>query len=59
MLKKILTNIYVSGGIIVFVILFFIGIFGIGFTWGESLFAAAALSVIGTAIIWWQREVWA
>jgi Kef-type K+ transport system membrane component KefB len=58
MLKKILTNAYVIGGIVVFVLLFFIGIFGIGFTWGEALFGAAALSVIGTATVWWRREVW-
>ena len=47
---------YIVSFIIVFLLLFFIGIFGVSASWGESLFGAAALSAIGVGSIWWKRE---
>ncbi len=32
---------------IVFVILFFVGIFGLGASWGESLLSSTALTAVG------------
>ena len=53
MLRKIFTNRYVIAGIIVFVILFVIGLY-LEFSVSESLFASAALAVVGIAVAWWQ-----
>jgi hypothetical protein len=53
MLKKILTNRYLIGGIIVFVILFIVGLY-LEFSVSESLFASVALAVVGIVVIWWQ-----
>jgi hypothetical protein len=47
---------YIVSFIIVFLLLFFIGIFGMSVSWSESLFGAAALSAIGVGGIWWRRE---
>jgi len=55
MLKKIFTNPYVIGGISVFILLFVLGLY-MEFSISESLFASAALAVIGTVSVWWQRE---
>jgi hypothetical protein len=57
MSKKILINPYVIGGTIVFLLLLFVGVFGIGFSWGESLLASAALTIVGIGVIWWQ-DIW-
>lgn len=53
MLRKIFTNRYVVAGILVFVILFVIGLY-LEFSVSESLFASAALAVVGIAVAWWQ-----
>lgn len=58
MLKKIFTNKYIIAGLIVFLLLFFIGVFGLGFSWGESLFASAVLAVVGIGVIGWKEEMW-
>lgn len=58
MFKKIIKNPYVIAGVIVFLSLLLLGVFALDFSWGESLFAAAALTVIGVGGIWWKQEVW-
>ena len=55
MLKRIFTNSYSIGGIIVFIILTALGLY-MGFSVGESLLASAVLAVVGAVSIWWQRE---
>ena len=47
---------YIVSFVIVFLLLFFIGVFGISVSWLESLFGAAALSAIGVGSIWWRYE---
>jgi len=47
---------YIVSFVIVFLLLFFIGIFGISVSWLEALFGAAALSAIGVGSIWWRYE---
>jgi hypothetical protein len=54
MLKKILTNHFVIAGIIIFLLMFFIGIFGISLSWSESLLIAAVITVVGIGTMWWQ-----
>jgi hypothetical protein len=54
MLKKLLTNHFVIAGIIIFLLMFFIGIFGISLSWSESLLVAAVITVIGVGAMWWQ-----
>ena len=56
MLKSIKNHPYVISCVIVFLLLFFIGVFALDTTWGESLFGAAALSVIGVGSVWWKME---
>lgn len=53
MLKKILTNRYVIAGIIVFVLLFAVGLY-LEFSLGEALMASAALSAVGVGAAWWN-----
>jgi hypothetical protein len=53
MLKKIFTNRYVIAGIIVFVILFSLGLY-LEFSVTESLLASAIISGVGVVVIWWQ-----
>ncbi len=57
MLKKILTSHYVIAGIIVFVILFVVGLLA-KFSWVETLLGAAALTAIGIGAYWWKENVW-
>jgi hypothetical protein len=42
---------------IIFLFLFCVGVFGVGFTVGESLLASAALTVVVIVVTWWQ-DVW-
>jgi hypothetical protein len=53
MLKAIFTNRYVIAGIIVFVLLFVLGVY-LEFSVAESLLAAAVLSIVGVVTAWWQ-----
>jgi hypothetical protein len=57
-LKRIFTNPYVIAGIIVFLLLFVIGIVWLDVSWTEALFGSAALSVIGVGSFWWKEKVW-
>jgi Kef-type K+ transport system membrane component KefB len=54
MLKKILTNHFVIVGIVVFLLLFFVGIFGISLSWGEALLLAAVITAVSIGTMWWQ-----
>ena len=47
---------YIVSYIIVFLILFFIGIFALDTTWSESLLGSAVLSAIGVGGYWWKQE---
>jgi len=55
--QKNLHQPYVIAGIIVFLLLFFLGLYS-DFSAGESLFGSAVLAVVGMVVIWWQREGW-
>jgi hypothetical protein len=56
MLNFIRNHPYMIAFIIVFLLLFFIGIFALDTLWSESLFGAAVLSAIGVGGIWWKQE---
>jgi len=47
---------YIVSYIIVFLILFFIGVFALDTTWSESLLGSAVLSAIGVGGYWWKQE---
>jgi hypothetical protein len=52
---RIINPPYFVGGIIVFLILFFVLLVGMKATLGESLFASAALAAIGVAAFLWKE----
>jgi hypothetical protein len=54
--KIIRNHPYIVSYIIVFLILFFIGIFALDTTWSESLLGSAVLSAIGVGGYWWKQE---
>ena len=54
--KIIRNHTYIVSYIIVFLIMFFIGIFALDTTWSESLFGSAVLSAIGVGGYWWKQE---
>ncbi|HSQ39122.1 MAG TPA: hypothetical protein VLM78_03090 [Anaerolineales bacterium] len=54
MLRRILKNHYVIAGLIVFPILFVVGLWT-DFSWGEAALGAAALTAIGIAVYWWKE----
>ncbi len=56
MLKYMREHPYILGGIIAFLIMFFVGILALDATWYESLLGAAVLSAVGTGGIWWRLE---
>ena len=58
MLKKLLKHPYIIGGIICFLILFFVGVFGIEASVGESLLGSAVLTIVGVGGYWWKEKVW-
>lgn len=58
MLKKLLKHPYIIGGIIAFLILFFVGVFALEVSVGESLLGSAVLTVVGVGGIWWKQEIW-
>jgi hypothetical protein len=45
---------YIVSYIVVFLLLFFIGIFALDISWSESLFGAAVLSAVGVVVYWWK-----
>ena len=53
-MKKRRVNTYLISGIIVFVIMFVVGLV-IGFSWTQAAGAAAALAVVGVLVIWWKE----
>ena len=57
MLRKIFTNHFVIAGIIIFLLIFFIGLFGIDLALGESLLLAAVITIVGVGALWWQ-DIW-
>ncbi len=56
-MRRIIKSPYFIAGIIIFVILFGVMLFGVKATFGESLFAAAALTAIGVGIYVWKEVV--
>jgi hypothetical protein len=56
MLKFARAHPYIVSFCIVFIIVFFVGVFALNSTWSESLLASAALSAVGTGSAWWKRE---
>lgn len=56
MLNFVRAHPYIVSFCIVFLILLFVGVFALNFTWSESLFASAALSAIGVGGFWWKWE---
>jgi hypothetical protein len=56
-MKKFFKNAYVIAGIIVFVLVFGIGMW-LGFSLGEAALGSAAIAVIGVGSIWWRQEIW-
>jgi len=46
---------YLVSFVILFLLIFLIGIFGVDATVGESLLGAAALSAIGVGGFWWKE----
>jgi hypothetical protein len=58
MIKNIKSHLYIIGGIVVFFILFFVGVFGMRVSWGESLLGSAVISFVGVVGIWWKQEIW-
>ena len=47
---------YLVSFIIVFLLVFLLGIFALDFSWSESLFGATAISAIGVGGYWWKEE---
>jgi hypothetical protein len=58
MVKKIFTNMYVIGGLIIFLLLLGIGLFGVQASLGESLFGALVITAIAIGGWWWKEHVW-
>jgi len=56
-MRRILKNPYIIGGIIVFLILFFVLLLGVKATLGETVFAATALAVIGVGAWLWKEHI--
>jgi len=58
MIKKFFKSTYFIAGVIVFLLLLVIGVIWLDFSWEESLFASAVLTVIGVGAAWWRWEIW-
>ncbi len=56
MFTKILKNPYFITGVIVFLLLFILGLY-LDFSLGETLLASAALTAIGVGVLWWQEAI--
>ena len=48
---------YIIGGILVFVILFLLGIFALEDSFTESLLGSAVIAVVAVAGYWWKEEI--
>ena len=48
---------YIIGGILVFVILFLLGIFALEASFTESLLGSAVIAVVAAAGYWWKEEI--
>lgn len=57
MLKKALKLPYLIAALIIFLLMLFVGVFGAGFTWGESLLLSAVITVVGVGSLW-LKEFW-
>jgi hypothetical protein len=57
-MQRIFKSPYFIGGIIVFLILFFVMLFGVKATLGESLLASVVLTAVGMGIVLWKEFVW-
>ncbi len=55
-MKKLLKNTYIIAGVIIFVFILVMGVW-LDFGWGNSLLAAAVLSVVGVALEWVRRNL--
>ena len=58
MLKKFIKNPYVIAGIVIFLLLFAIGVFALEFSIGESFLYSIVLAIIGVGSFWWKENVW-
>lgn len=58
MFKKLLKNPYIISGVIVFLLLFFLGVFSIGFSLSDSLLVSAVISIVVVGGYWWKEKVW-
>ena len=56
--KKLLRNPYLISGVIVFLLLVFLGIFEIGFSWSDSLLVSAVISIVCVGGYWLKEKVW-
>ena len=57
MLIAVLKNPYFISGVLVFALLFGLGLY-LDFSWMESLLASAALTIVGVGTLWWQEVIW-
>jgi hypothetical protein len=55
--ERIEKNLHFIVGIVIFLLIFFIGIFGIDLTLGEALLLAAFLGVCATVGTWWKEHI--
>jgi len=58
MLKKLIKNPYVIAGVVIFLLLFAIGVFALEFSIGESFLYSIVLAIIGVGSFWWKENVW-
>jgi hypothetical protein len=56
MLNFIRNHPYITGGLIVFVILFLLGIFVLDTTLEETLIGSAGIAIVGALGFWWKEE---
>lgn len=55
MLNYVRNHPYLVSFVIVFMLLFAIGIFALDVSWSEALIGSAALSAIGVGGFWWKE----
>ncbi len=57
-MSRIVRSPYFIAAIIIFLLLFFILLLAVKATFGESLLAAAVLTVLGIGAAWFKEYVW-